>query len=86
MGLASYTEMFVAAGFPEVQERAWSEAMLHAVVASGNESQVAARLRELFALGATELIVTPLPAGKDQEASQERNLRFLAGMARSLNP
>ena len=82
--LPFYVRMLTAAGFPEASEGAWSDAMLEAVVLSGKESQVAERLQALFALGATEVLVSPLAAGSDREASLSRTLRLLADVAKAI--
>jgi alkanesulfonate monooxygenase SsuD/methylene tetrahydromethanopterin reductase-like flavin-dependent oxidoreductase (luciferase family) len=75
--------MLTAAGFPEASEGAWSDAMLEAVVLSGKEAQVAERLQALFDLGATEVLVSPLAAGSDREASLTRTLQLLADVAKA---
>jgi alkanesulfonate monooxygenase SsuD/methylene tetrahydromethanopterin reductase-like flavin-dependent oxidoreductase (luciferase family) len=77
VGRPHYISMFEAAGFPEVREGRWSDAMLDAVVASGSETAVAERLRGLLALGVGELMVTPVGAGADPGAVVERTLRLL---------
>jgi alkanesulfonate monooxygenase SsuD/methylene tetrahydromethanopterin reductase-like flavin-dependent oxidoreductase (luciferase family) len=57
--------------------------MLEAVVLSGEESQVAERLQGLFALGATEVLVSPVAAGGDREASITRTLQLVADVAKT---
>jgi alkanesulfonate monooxygenase SsuD/methylene tetrahydromethanopterin reductase-like flavin-dependent oxidoreductase (luciferase family) len=76
-----YQNMFHAAGFPEVSQGTWSDAMIDAVALWGDESRVAEAIAELFALGATEILVSPVPAGEDRAASLERTLRLLAKVA-----
>ena len=78
-----YVNMFAAAGFPEVSEGSWSDAMVDAVAVCGNESQVAEGLQGMLANGATELMVSPVAAGGDQEASLERTLATLAQISQS---
>jgi alkanesulfonate monooxygenase SsuD/methylene tetrahydromethanopterin reductase-like flavin-dependent oxidoreductase (luciferase family) len=73
-----YVQMLTAAGFPEASTGTWSDAMIDTVVLSGEESHVAERLQELFSVGATEILVSPLAAGSDRAASLERTLRLLA--------
>ena len=74
-----YTRMLVDAGFPEVAEtKAWSGEMIEAVALTGSEARVGDRLQEMFSLGATEVLVSPLVAGEDRAASYERTLRLLA--------
>jgi F420-dependent oxidoreductase-like protein len=79
----SYPEMLAAAGFPEVKEGQWSDAMVDAVVAHGSEEQVGDRLRALFAIGVNEIIAQPVAAGTDTAASIERTLRLVADLAKS---
>jgi F420-dependent oxidoreductase-like protein len=79
-----YQNMFRAAGFEEVMQGTWSDAMIDAVALWGDEARVAEALTELFALGATEVMVSPVPAGTDQAASIERTLRLLCQVARTV--
>ena len=76
-----YKNMFVAAGFPEVSQETWSDAMVDAVAAWGDESKVTESLQGLFALGASEVLVSPVAAGADREASLDRTLRLIAQVA-----
>jgi F420-dependent oxidoreductase-like protein len=75
-----YQNMFRAAGFEEVMQGTWSDAMIDAVALWGNEARVAEALAGLFALGATEVLVSPVPAGDDRAASLERTLRLLSSV------
>ena len=78
-----YQAMFAEAGFPEAaQTDGWSDRMLDAVVLSGDEATVAARIDELFAFGAGEIIAHVVPAGPDPAASRERSLALLSRAAR----
>ncbi len=79
-----YAQMFTDAGFPEVAEGTWSDAMVEAVVTSGNEVAVEERLREWLSFGATELMVTPILVGEDREASLQRTLKLVARLAQSI--
>ena len=76
-----YQNMFRAAGFPEVSQETWSDAMIDAVALWGDEARVAEGIAGLFALGATEILVSPVPAGDDRAASLERTLRLLPQVA-----
>jgi F420-dependent oxidoreductase-like protein len=82
--LPFYVQMLTAAGFPEASAGSWSDAMIEAVVLSGGEARVAERLQELFAFGATEVLVSPLAAGSDRSASLQRILRLLAEVAKGV--
>ena len=77
-GLPFYQRMFAAAGFPEASKGGWSDAMIDATAVWGNESQVMEKLDGLFALGATEILASPVTVGSDRNASLERTLRVLA--------
>ena len=77
-GLPFYQRMFAAAGFPEASKGGWSDAMIDATAVWGNESQVMEKLDGLFALGATEILASPITAGSDRNESLERTLRVLA--------
>jgi F420-dependent oxidoreductase-like protein len=81
-----YQRMLIAAGFPEAAQATWSDAMIDAVVCWGDETRVAERLEALFAIGATEVLVSPLGAGEDQGASLHRTTRFLAELAKPRVP
>ena len=76
--MAFYQRMFASAGFPEASGGTWSDAMMDATALTGNESQVKEKLDEMFALGATEILASPIAAGADRAASLERTLRLLA--------
>ena len=73
-----YQNMFAAAGFPEVSEGSWSDAMVDAVALYGDEGQVAEGLQGLFSAGATEIMASPVAAGEDGAGSVDRALNLLA--------
>ena len=75
--LRLYQRMFAAAGYPEASDATWSDAMIEAVVASGDESSVEGMVRGLFEMGATEVLASLILAGPDQEASLDRALKLL---------
>ena len=79
----SYPAMLVSAGFPEAMEGRWTDAMIDTVVTHGPEAVVADRLRSLFAIGVSEIIAQPIVAGPDTDASLERTLRLVAGLAKT---
>jgi F420-dependent oxidoreductase-like protein len=82
--LPFYVRMLTAAGFPEAASGTWSDAMIDAVVLSGDEARVSERLQELFAIGAAEILVSPLAAGSDRTASLSRTLRLVAEVAKAV--
>jgi len=83
--LPFYIKMFEAAGFPEAASGSWSDAMIEAVVFAGDEARVAERIQGMFAIGATEILVSPLVAGSDRTASVERTLRLVAEVAKGMS-
>lgn len=80
-----YQRMFESAGFPEASSGNWSDDMVDATVLWGDESQVAEGIQELFSMGATEVLASPILAGGDQTASLNRTMELLARVSRSLN-
>jgi len=76
-----YQNMFRAAGFEEVSQGTWSDAMIDAVVLWGDEARVTEGIAGLFALGAAEILVSPVAAGDDRATSLERTLRLLSQVA-----
>ena len=79
-----YQNMFISAGFPEVSEGSWSDAMVDAVALYGDESRVSEGLQGLFSLGATEILASPVPAGEDSTGSVDRTLRLLAQVGQAV--
>ena len=82
--LPFYRQMLIAAGFPEAENGTWSDAMIDAVVLWGNEARVAERLHTLLAYGATEILASPVLAGRDRAASLERTMHLLGRVAQSV--
>ena len=81
--LPFYQRMLARAGFPEASDGSWSDAMIDAIVLWGDEERVAARLGELFSIGAAEVLVSPISAGKDRVSSVERTKVLLGQVAKS---
>ena len=73
-----YANMFAQAGYADTPQSGWTDAMLDAVLIAGDEDAVASRIRTLFEWGATEILATPIPAGDDPRATENRTLRLLA--------
>src|SRR4029434_2543801 len=82
--LPFYRQMLIAAGFPEAADGTWSDAMIDAVVLWGNEARVTERLHDLFAYGATEILASPVLAGRDRTASLDRTMHLLGRVAQSI--
>ena len=58
--------------------------MLDQVLISGDEDAVAERISTVFDWGASELLATPIRAGDDPDATEERTLKLLADLQKSL--
>ncbi|MBI4305090.1 MAG: LLM class flavin-dependent oxidoreductase, partial [Chloroflexi bacterium] len=77
--LPFYAQMFADAGFPEAQQTLmWSDRMIDAVVAHGDEAAVANRLRQVLEWGASEVLIAVVTAGPDPKKSWERTMRLIA--------
>ena len=73
-----YANMFAEAGFTGTPESGWTDDMLDEVLIAGDEATVADRIQTIFDWGASELLATPIPAGNDPDATEERTVRLLA--------
>ena len=80
-GLPFYQNMLIAAGYPEAKEGKWSDAMIEGVAILGDEETAAQKIQELLAMGATEVLASPITAGPDPAASLERTTKLLAQAA-----
>ena len=81
--LPFYQRMLVDAGFPEAVNGGWSDAMVQAIVFSGNETRVAERIQEMFSFGATEVLLSPMGVGEDPVGSVHRTTRLIAELAKN---
>ena len=79
--LPFYVKMLVASGYPEAQSNTWSDDMIDAVVVSGNEVQVAERLKGIFDSGISEIIVTFVTAGDSPDRSRDRTVDLMGNLA-----
>ncbi len=82
--LPYYQNMLVASGFPEAKTGQWSDAMIDGVVIWGDEETAAQGIQELFAMGATEVLASPITAGPDRVASLDRTMKLLGQAAASV--
>ncbi len=76
-----YANMFAEAGFAGTPESGWTDEMLDEVLIAGDEAAVADRIRTVFEWGADELLATPIPAGDDPQATEERTLKLLGELS-----
>ncbi len=82
--LPYYQNMLVASGYPEAKTGQWSESMIDGVVIWGDEETAAQGIQELFAMGATEVLASPITAGADRAASLDRTMKLLGQAAASV--
>ncbi len=75
--LPFYARMFADAGFPVAEGGVVSDALLDALVVSGDADTVAARLRAIQDAGVDELLVLPVPI-EDAEAEADALATLLA--------
>ena len=78
--LPFYARMFAETGYPLEAGNAFGDALLDAIVVSGNDDAVAARLLDLLRQGLDELLVSLLP-GPDRDAEEARLLALVAEVA-----
>ena len=78
-----YANMFAQAGYADTPRSGWTNEMLDEVLIAGDEDAVANRIRTLFKWGASEILATPIPAGDDPQATEDRTLRLLADLRTS---
>lgn len=81
--LPYYSRMLVDSGYPEAAAGEWSDAMIDAVVAHGDEAAVAATLKSYIAAGVGEIIAAPIVLGDDRRAAIDRCTRFIAELGKS---
>jgi alkanesulfonate monooxygenase SsuD/methylene tetrahydromethanopterin reductase-like flavin-dependent oxidoreductase (luciferase family) len=81
--LPYYQRMLIDAGFPEAAQGVWSDAMVDEVVFWGDEIRVSERIKGMFSLGASEVLISPIGAGQDQAESIHRTTRLLAALAKN---
>ncbi|MCH7736380.1 MAG: LLM class flavin-dependent oxidoreductase [Chloroflexi bacterium] len=83
--LPYYQNMLIESGFPEAKSGEWSDAMIDGVVIWGDEETCAQGIQELFAMGATEVLASPITAGADRAASLDRTMRLLGQAAATVD-
>jgi len=52
--------------------------MMDSVAAWGDESRVMEWVEQLFSVGCSEIMASPVPAGDDRDESLDRTLRLLS--------
>jgi F420-dependent oxidoreductase-like protein len=74
-----YVNMFSNAGFQINSDQSVSDALVDALLVSGNEATVSGRLRELLEAGLDELLVTLVPVSETAKDEQQARLMDLIG-------
>ena len=82
--LPFYRRMLVSSGYPEASNSTWSDAMIDGLVLYGNEEHTASHIRKLLDSGASEILVSPVLAGNDREASLDRTLTLLGQVSQAV--
>ena len=80
-----YQNMLVASGYPEARSGEWSDAMIDGAVIWGDEETCAQGIQELLAMGATEVLASPVTAGSDAAASLDRTMKLLGQAAATVS-
>ena len=73
-----YAQMFTDAGFPEVSEGTWSDAMVDATVIWGNEEQIQAKMKQWVSNGFGELMAHPVIVGPNRETALQATMEVIA--------
>ena len=76
-----YAQMFTDAGFPEVSEGTWSDAMVDATVIWGNEEQIQAKMKQWLSYGFGELMAHPVIVGTNRETALLATMEVIATAA-----
>ena len=76
-----YAQMFTDAGFPEVAEGTWSDAMVDATVIWGNEEQIQAKMKQWLSYGFGELMAHPVIVGTNRETALLATMEVIATAA-----
>jgi hypothetical protein len=76
--LSSYQKMLSAAGYPEALDGVWTDHLVDAVVAWGDETQLSSRLTTMLSTGSSEILIRPIGAGSDPASTIERTVTFVA--------
>ncbi len=76
-----YAQMFTDAGFPEVSEGTWSDAMVDATVIWGNEEQIQAKMKQWLSYGFGELMAHPVIVGPNRETALLATMEVIATAA-----
>lgn len=76
----AYQRMLVRAGYEEARGGVWTDSLIDQIMAWGSPERVALRVRELLDLGADEVLVRPIAAGRDGELVTRQTLESIAAL------
>jgi alkanesulfonate monooxygenase SsuD/methylene tetrahydromethanopterin reductase-like flavin-dependent oxidoreductase (luciferase family) len=74
----AYQRMLVKAGFEEAANGVWTDALIDRVIAWGSPGVVADRIREMFHVGADEVLIRPIGAGNVGEEVIQQTIMSVA--------
>ena len=80
--LPFYQQMFADAGYPEAFENTWSDRMIEGTAIFGTEEQVSKQIEDLFAMGASDILVSIVDAGDNSRKSYERTMNLLGDLSK----
>ena len=80
--LPFYQQMFADAGYPEAFENTWSDRMIEGTAIFGTEDQVSKQIEDLFAMGASDILVSIVDAGNNSRKSYERTMNLLGELSK----
>ena len=78
IGFPAYQRMLVKGGLDEAAGGVWTDALIDRVIAWGSAESVAGRIREMFDIGADEVLIRPVPAGAKGGDVIERTVLSIA--------
>ena len=77
-----YQQMMLDAGLPDATGDIFTDAMADALIISGNEDEVAEKIRGMRNFGASELLADICPIGENSSKAWDRTVELLGSLAR----
>lgn len=78
-----YQRMMIEAGLEDARGDVFTDAMVDALIISGNEDEVEARIRGMPDFGASELLADICPVGADSARASDRTIGLLGAVAQT---
>jgi probable F420-dependent oxidoreductase len=79
IGFPSYQRMLVRAGLDEATKGVWTDELVDRVIAWGSPENVRSRILEMFHIGADEVLIRPIGAGRAGDEVIQRTIESVAG-------